>query len=128
VGWGCGELSATREVDQWVAGPFHRLAMLNPNITSAGFAAAHNDGCWFAVLRLDRPGEEVKAYPHAVEFRPDGATNPLAWADGEMPDPLSACDGYSAPAGLPITLEIGRCAAHRARRDRKWPAAGALRI
>ena len=30
-----------------------------------------------------------------------------SYKGGEFPDPLSACAGYSAPTGLPITIQVG---------------------
>jgi FHA domain-containing protein/cysteine-rich secretory family protein len=82
--WGCGSLDAKAQIDQWIAGPFHRIAMLNPFMTQAGFGEASADECWVAALRLPPPPEEVKPYSHAIEFPPDGATvvAGLAWSRG----------------------------------------------
>jgi hypothetical protein len=60
-------------------------------------------------MRLPPPSdEEVKPFPHAIEFPPDGASVSLDWVAIESPDPLASCPGYERPAGLPITLELGR--------------------
>jgi hypothetical protein len=43
-----------------------------------------------------------------VEFPPDGATvNLTTYAGDDYPDPLSACPGYKAPTGVPISIQLG---------------------
>jgi hypothetical protein len=43
-----------------------------------------------------------------VEFPPDGATvNLTTYAGDDYPDPLSACSGYKAPTGAPISIQLG---------------------
>ncbi len=106
--WGCSPLDRQAQIDQWIAGPFHRLAMLDPFITEAGFGEASADQCWVAALRLPPPPEEVRPYSHAIEFPPDGATVSPAWQGIETPDPLTSCSDYKYPAGFPITLQLGR--------------------
>jgi hypothetical protein len=106
--WGCGALDMVTQIDHWIAGPFHRLEMLDPFIAEAGFGEASANGCWVAALRLPPAPEEVKPYPHAIEFPPDGATVALDWKGIETPDPLTSCSDYQYPAGLPITLQLGR--------------------
>jgi len=109
LAWGCNPYDAEPQIDHWFAGPFHRLPMLNPLLMEAGFGqAAAADGCWIAALRLPPPPQEVKPYEHPIEFPPDGATVSLAWTGAEFPDPLASCPGYATPAGLPITLQLGR--------------------
>jgi hypothetical protein len=61
-----------------------------------------------AALRLPPVLVLVKAYAHAIEFPPDGATVALDWIGIESPAPLSACAGYERPVGLPISLQLGR--------------------
>lgn len=107
LAWGSGSLDPESQMDSWIAGPFHRLAMLNPFGTEAGFGEANADESWVAALRLPPP-DAGKRYPHAIEFPPDGATVSLDWEGIESPDPLTSCDGYESPAGLPITLQLGR--------------------
>ncbi len=106
--WGCGSLDANAQIDDWIAGPFHRLEMLDLLISEAGFGEASSAGCWVAVMRLPPPPEQVKPYPHVIEFPPDGSTVSLVWRGLETPNPLTSCRGYEFPAGLPITLELGR--------------------
>ncbi len=108
IAWGCGAYNADAQIDQWIAGPFHRLAILNPFMEQAGFGEAAAKGCWVAGLRLPPPPEEVKPYDLAVQFPPEGATISLDWTGAEAPDPLTSCDDYEMPAGLPITIQLGR--------------------
>jgi uncharacterized protein YkwD len=108
VAWGCGAYDYKSQIAHWIAGPFHRFAILNPSITEAGFGETYGDGCWVAGLRLPPVPEEVKPYARAVEFPPDGATVSLGWSGVEWPDPLTACPSYTRPVGLPITLQLGR--------------------
>jgi hypothetical protein len=109
LAWGCSSYDATAQIDRWIAGPFQRLAMLNPLLTDAAFGADSHDGCWVAAMRLPPPSdEEVKPFAHAIEFPPDGAGVSLDSVAIESPDPLASCPGYERPAGLPITLELGR--------------------
>src|SRR5579862_215017 len=43
-----------------------------------------------------------------VESPPDGATvNLQSFAGEDYPDPLSACPGYKAPTGTPISIQLG---------------------
>jgi pSer/pThr/pTyr-binding forkhead associated (FHA) protein len=106
--WGCSTYDAAEQIDHWIAGPFHRLAMLDPYLAEAGYGEASGEGCWVAALRLPPPAEEVKRYPRAIVFPPDGAASALDWPGLEAPDPLASCPGYERPAGLPITLQLGR--------------------
>jgi FHA domain/Cysteine-rich secretory protein family len=106
--WGCGSLDANAQIDDWIAGPFHRIEMLDPFISEAGFGEASSAGCWVAAMRLPPPPEQVQPYPHVIEFPPDGSTVSLDWRGLETPNPLTSCRGYEFPAGLPITLALGR--------------------
>jgi uncharacterized protein YkwD len=107
LAWGCSSYAADLQIDHWIEGPFHRLAMLDPFSRRAGFGEASGDGCRVATLRLPPPPEEVKPYARAVEFPPDGAAVALDWTGPEAPDPLESCPGYERPVGLPVTLQIG---------------------
>jgi hypothetical protein len=108
LAWGCSSYDAEAQIDHWIAGPFHRLAMLNPFLTEAAFGEASSDGCWVAALRLPPPLQEVEPYARAIEFPPDGASVSMDWIGIESPDPLASCPGYERPAGLPITVHLGR--------------------
>ena len=109
VAWGCGDGDVDGQIDRWLAGPFQRVAMLNPGLRGAGFGETSANGCWAAALRLLPPGSQaVGPYASAVEFPPDGSTVALSFNPGESPDPLASCPGFPEVAGLPITLQLGR--------------------
>lgn len=108
LAWGCGAYDIGGQIDQWIAGPFHRLPMLDPFLTEAGFGEASDDGCWVAALRLAAPGEHPTIYPSAIEFPSGSAPVAINWTGVEYPDPLASCPGYQLPVGIPITLQLGR--------------------
>ncbi len=110
VAWGCGPFSASAAIDQWMSGPFHRLGLLRPDLTTAGFGDYESGGCWAAAIALPTYGNSSRpATP--IAFPPESATIGLHWSAGEWPDPLASCAGYSPPVGLPITLELGSAVA-----------------
>lgn len=108
LAWGCGPYDTRGQIDQWIAGPFHRLPMLDPFLIEVGFGETTNDGCWVAALRLAAPAEHPGPYAKAIEFPPDGVSVPINWLGVEFPDPVASCPGYERPVGLPITLQLGR--------------------
>lgn len=108
LAWGCTPYDAASQIDHWISAPLHRLAMLNPFLTEAGFGVATGNGCWVAAILFPPPAEEKKPYARAVEFPPDGASMALDWISLDSPDPLASCPGYERPAGLPITVQLGR--------------------
>lgn len=127
------ELTDKQAIDVWVAGPFHRLPILNPFLKEAGFGSYSEDGESAMALQLRKPSalEDSTAFKpaprsyiipaqhadedqssgivqRAVEFPPANATVPLAaFNSGEWPNPLASCPGYKAPTGIPITLQLG---------------------
>ena len=110
LGWGCNTGAVCVQIDNWIAGPFHRLDLLDPNLASAGFGEATRDGCWAAALRLNVGSDALKPYTSAIEYPPDGAVLALRWIGVESPDPLASCQDYGRPVGFPITLQLGRLA------------------
>lgn len=108
LAWGCGPYDTSGQIDQWIAGPFHRLPMLDPFLVQVGFGEAADNGCWVAALRLAAPDEHPAPYARAIEFPPDGVPVPINWSGVEFPNPLASCPGYEMPVGLPITLQLGR--------------------
>ncbi len=43
-----------------------------------------------------------------VEFPPDGSVVDLqSYRGGDLPDPLTACPGFTAPTGIPVALQLG---------------------
>ncbi len=108
IAWGCGMFDHAEQIDRWIAGPFHRIDMLDPDLKEAGFSEAQRSGCWIAALGLAAQSEGAAAYADAVRFPPNGSHVDINFAGGESPDPLAGCAGWAMPVGLPITLETGR--------------------
>jgi len=100
----------TRAIESWIAGPFHRPSLANPDLRQVGFGqycdervcAASLD--WRSDLEPSLPGGHPYATP--VEIPPDGATVKPSGFGGEWPSPISTCPGYpfNAPA---ITIQVG---------------------
>jgi len=104
------EQRMTRAIETWIAGPFHRPQIVNPDLRQVGFGeycdervcAASLD--WRSDLEALLPGGHSYAAP--IEIPPDGATVKPSGFGGEWPSPISACPGYpnNAPA---ITIQVG---------------------
>src|SRR5262249_38103687 len=64
---------------------------------------------WQAGFTLDvLRGNSFTGGTYPVFFPGNNSSQPLKTYGGfESPDPLSACPGYSAPTGLPITIQVG---------------------
>ena len=99
-------------IQAWMKGPFHALGMIDPKLLQVGFASYREDiGTTKAVGTLDvlsgrGPIPPSVSYP--VMWPANGKTVDLRSYHGlERPDPLTSSPGYTAPTGLPITLQIG---------------------
>ncbi len=105
--WG----SPAWSIDGWIALPFHRMPILNPRLTSAGFGMYCESGVCAAGLNLlkgsqgKRPRGSAESEP--IEFPPDGGMVALRSFENEWPDPRTSCPGYVPPSGLAITLQLG---------------------
>jgi cysteine-rich secretory family protein len=104
---GCIALSPAEAIDMWIAAPFHRLSILNPELSRIGFGE-------FREGSLTAYAISVGKYPKAgrfaapVMFPADGTVVALYSFPGvEWPAPLTACAGFRGPTGLPVTLELG---------------------
>ena len=106
-GWGSPQWS----IDGWMALPFHRMPILNPRLTSAGFGIYCEAGACAAGLNLlqgsqgKMPAGAAGSLP--IEFPPDGAIVAIRSFENEWPNPLTSCPGYEPPSGLAITLQLG---------------------
>jgi len=103
---------ADAAVDEWIAGPFHRVDLLDPSVTSVGWGSDREDYVSASVLEVQRNPRVRTAWRpnHArpVMFPAPGSQVSIgAFPGGEWPNPLAACDGYYAPSGLPITIQFG---------------------
>lgn len=97
-------------IGNWMEGPFHRLWILNPALRRAGYGQFCEDSYCVAALNLGDGIEHMAAgaLPSPVLFPPQGATLAMRSFGNEWPNPLTSCEGYSAPAGLPLTIQVGR--------------------
>ncbi len=94
----------------WISGAFHRLPLLSPNLRRVGYDDFCGGGLCVAAMNATGgadPPRSGQLFAHPVQFPPDGAEIDLRTFTNEWPDPLTSCDGYAAPTGLPITLTIG---------------------
>jgi hypothetical protein len=91
--------------------PFHRMPILNPRLTSAGFGLYCESEACAAGLNLLKgsqgkmPAGAEESWP--IEFPPDGGVVAIRSFENEWPNPLTSCPGYEAPSGLAITLQLG---------------------
>ena len=106
--------SPTYDIDGWMDGPFHRLGLIERDLTAAGYGHHCESGVCGEVLVLDSRSQAETdptwfgEFPQPVMFPSNGATLPggsSALIYGEWPEPLS-CPGYMRPAGYPITLQF----------------------
>jgi uncharacterized protein YkwD len=98
-------------VDSWMLTVFHGVVMIDPQLLQSGFGSYHEAGGLYqsaACLDVNRGRGAVPAgvtYP--ILWPPAGATFGASTLAPEVPDTLSSCPGYSAPAGFPIMLQLG---------------------
>ena len=103
-GWG----SPTWSIDGWMALPFHRMPILNPRLTSAGFGLyCESEACAAGLNLLKGSQGKAPAGIGPVEFPPDGGTVAIRSFENEWPDPRTSCPGYEQPSGVAITLQLG---------------------
>jgi pSer/pThr/pTyr-binding forkhead associated (FHA) protein len=98
-------------IDEWMASTWHRMWILNPRLQQVGYGDYCENGACVAVLDvLSRLGRGAFTRPveiDPIEFPPNGASVGMTALGGEWPDPLTSCRGFSPPAGLPVTLQLG---------------------
>jgi hypothetical protein len=96
-------------IDNWMQVPFHRMQIINPYLHRVGYGTDCHEAVCFAALNTGTDVDPPPAmpWPKPLVFPPDGSVMDSGTFSGEWPDPLTACHGYTSPAGLPITLELG---------------------
>jgi len=90
-------------VDKWIASLFHRVPLLDPQLTKVGFGFAKG-GKWGGYVVVDSIHGRMfdKKFTEPVLFPADGQKNvPLTFAP-EYPDPIP--EHKEKPAGYPITV------------------------
>lgn len=99
-------------VDTWMQAPFHALGILDPSLQQVGFGIHRaKDGRIQTAAGLDvirgRMADAGRRLRYPILWPADGATVPLTAHTSEYPDPLSSCEGYEAPSGLPLIVQLG---------------------
>ena len=97
-------------LDGWMAGPFHRLWMLNPRLQRVGYGEFCEKKYCVAALDLGDAIESPRAaspLKAPIEFPADNSVVAMNSFSGEWPSPLTSCPGYKFPAGLPATIQLG---------------------
>jgi len=98
-------------IDSWMAAPFHRASILNPDLKRVGYGEFCEHRVCVAALNTIAGVDSTPAgmiYDRPVEFPAPAATTGLTALFGEWPNPISGCSGYSFPSGIPITVQIGK--------------------
>ena len=97
-------------LDEWMSGPFHRLWILNPRLHRVGYGEFCEKRYCVAALDLGSgatSSDGASPLPAPIEFPADKSITTLSSLEGEWPSPLTACAGFSTPAGLPATIALG---------------------
>jgi hypothetical protein len=100
-------------IEGWIVAPFHRLPILSPLLHDVGFAFQCEAGMCVALLNVGSGVDPMPAGGAPLEqpilFPPDGASIPsrMRSLELEWPNPLSGCEGYAFPTGIPMTVQLG---------------------
>ena len=97
----------------WIVAPFHRLFILSPLLRDVGFGADCDEHNCVALLNVLSGSDPLPRYPrpmaHPIFYPPDGGSIPADMGElgTEWPTPISGCDGYAFPVGIPLTVQLG---------------------
>lgn len=98
-------------VDMWMQGPFHAIGILDPKLAEVGFGIAHDDsgpvksGAALDVINGRTGSPNPSMFP--IFYPADGQALPIdRYPGNEIPDPLTACTGYTAPSGPPLMVQF----------------------
>jgi hypothetical protein len=102
----------TWAVDTWMQAPFHAVGILDPALQHVGFGIHRaRKGKIQTAAGLDVIHGRVPVAPLSVAYPivwpADGAAIPLTEGVGESPNPLTSCNGYKTPTGLPLIVQLG---------------------
>ena len=107
-------MDSARAFDAWMTGPFHALGILDPRLGRVGYAIWNEeDGQgWQSAAVLNVLSGLADQVPDGVGFPllfpgPDAVVHLLEYPGLESPDPLASCEGYGAPTGLPLVVQLG---------------------
>lgn len=106
-----GTTTDNAAISGWFQAPFHGVGIIDPQLQKVGFGSfREQDGGFQMAAALDvlrGLGDLPDTVTFPIAWPGEGASVPLTAHTGEYPDPLSSCPGYSAPAGLPLILQVG---------------------
>jgi len=97
-------------IDTWMLSPFHALGVLDPRLVQVGYGSYRETA---GKIHTAAALNVIAGINHTIEatypiFWPgDGTTIPMSLHRGGQPSSLTSCDGYQAPSGLPVILQIG---------------------
>jgi hypothetical protein len=100
-------------IDGWMVAPFHRLLILSPLLHQVGFGFDCQDNDCVALLNVLSGADPAPRFGAPMErpilYPPDGASLPLRMGalETEWPSPITGCDGYAFPTGIPISMQLG---------------------
>ncbi len=97
-------------LNKWLDGPFHRLWILSPTLTRVGYGEFCEKRYCVAALDLGSGAETPRSpapLASPIEFPPANSIITRNSFAGEWPSPLTSCPGYSFPAGMPATIQLG---------------------
>jgi len=102
----------TWAIDIWMQAPFHAVGMLDPALRQVGFGIEHERrGRIQTAAGLDvirgRSTSISPSIPYPIVWPADGTSVPLSTGTAEYPNPLTSCEGYKEPTGLPLIVQIG---------------------
>lgn len=96
-------------VDLWLDSVYHRLGVLDPNLTVMGFGSADGTSPYLPVTVANLGAFVPRPLPttRATLFPgPDQHGVPTSFEAGEVPDPLDSLPKASYPLGYPITVSF----------------------
>ncbi len=121
--------AAAMSIDGWFVAPFHRFPLLSTHLEEAGYGEYCEGEVCAAALNITTGGISPSLAYHRrivssgsftsqeygstvldtpIVFPPDGSTVRLSRFEGtEWPDPLTSCNGYKPPTGLPLSVQLG---------------------
>lgn len=100
-------------IEGWMVVPFHRLFILSPLLHRVGFGDDCENGICVAMLNVIKGADPLPRIgtplEHPILFPPDASTIPASMRqlETEWPNPVSGCDGYAFPTGIPATVQLG---------------------
>jgi Cysteine-rich secretory protein family len=104
-GWQGADRTDREIIEDWMVAPFHAVHLLEPRLQRSAFTSTRSPGGQLSVAGvvniIGGIGKKV-AVKEPILFPGRGSTIPMTSFRSEVPDPLTACPGYVAPAGVPI--------------------------